>query len=215
MARHAGTLHRTVRSYSSSATTMQELTFMRCTRTRRILPPNGLALRPLCGATLRLVGQRRRTTGLGVAFMLVTLVLVMTAGAWQPFVATDLGALGNGSSFALDISETGVAIGYSGSDAFRWTQAEGMVDLGTLGGGSSVAWAVNDWGTVAVGASMTAENTQHAFVWTETARIVDLGTLGRISAGSYATGVNDSALVVGFSWYKMSEDYFAGHVTRG
>lgn len=148
-------------------------------------------------------------------YILVTTVFVMAVGAWGAFVATDLGALGDGSSYALDVSENGVAVGYSGSHAFRWTQVDGMADLGTLGGGSSIAWAVNDQGTLAVGASATAANTQHAFVWSEAAGMADLGTLGGISPGSYATGVNNGALVVGFSWRRTSNDVSAGSVTHG
>jgi probable HAF family extracellular repeat protein len=90
----------------------------------------------------------------------------------------------------------------------------GMADLGTLGG-NSVATAVNDRGTIAVGASTRTDNSQHAFAWTLVTGMVDLGALGVISSGSYATGVNDSANVVGFSWYKLSDDWFAEFVTRG
>jgi probable HAF family extracellular repeat protein len=155
--------------------------------------------------------RRRR---LGVACLLATLVSGVTAWARQPFVATDLGAL-DGSSFALDISDTGVVVGYSGAEAFRWTRREGMIGLGTLGGDSSIASAVNDRGTLAVGASMTAEDAQHAFVWNRARGMVDLGTLAGRSAGSYATGVNDDGLVVGFSWYQTSDDEFADYVTHG
>lgn len=164
------------------------------------------------GAPVLRFFRRRR---LGVAFIIATIVSAVTARAWQPFVATDLGTLGDGSSFALDISNSGVVVGYSGANAFRWTAAEGMVDLGTLGGGSSVATAVNDRGTLTVGASMTTDDVQHAFAWNSAAGMVDLGTLVGISAGSYATGVNNHGLVVGFSWYKTSEDVFADYVTRG
>ena len=122
--------------------------------------------------------RRRRTIVLGVAFALITSVFVMTARARNRFVATDLGALGDGSSFALGISDIGVAVGYSGARAFRWTQAGGMVDLGALGGGSSVALAVNDRGTLVVGTSMTADNTQRAFAWTDAAGMRNLDTLG-------------------------------------
>ncbi|MGB7219190.1 MAG: PxKF domain-containing protein [Vicinamibacterales bacterium] len=149
------------------------------------------------------------------AFMLAAIVSAISVGAWGSFVATDLGALDDGSSYALDISESGVAVGYSGSHAFKWTQASGMADLGTLGGGSSIAWAINDQGTLAVGASRTAANTQHAFAWTEAAGMTDLGTLGGISPGSYATGVNNGALVVGFSWRRTSNDLSASSVTHG
>ncbi len=194
-------------------TTPKKPTVVRRARTLRILRRDDPALQSQCGARHTLE-QRQRTVGLGVAVVLVTMVFVMTARAWESFVPIDLGALDEGSSFALAVSDTGVAVGYSGNKAFRWTQADGMVDLGTLGG-NSLASAVNDRGTVTVGASMTADVAQHAFAWTEAAGMVDLGTLGAISAGSYATGVNDRGVVVGFSWHKLSEDPFADLVTRG
>ena len=69
-------------------------------------------------------------------------------------------------------------------------------DLGTLGGTQSIAFAVNDSGQV-VGASMTADNQQHAFSWTRSGGMIDLGTLG--GSSSSAVAVNASGRVVGSS----------------
>jgi probable HAF family extracellular repeat protein len=72
-----------------------------------------------------------------------------------------LGGLG-GASFALDLNDAGVVVGYSEHDlffpttysAFIWTKAEGMVDLNSLidpNEGWSVyeAWAINANGQIA------------------------------------------------------------------
>lgn len=71
-----------------------------------------------------------------------------------------------------------------------------MVDLGTIGGTSSGAVAVNENGQV-VGASSTADGSEHAFSWTQAGGLVDLGTLG--GRFSVARAVNDAGLVVGSS----------------
>ena len=47
----------------------------------------------------------------------------------------------------------GRGVSVSGDEAFRWTQATGMVGLGDLPGGSfnSIAWGVSADGSVVVG----------------------------------------------------------------
>lgn len=75
----------------------------------------------------------------------------------------DLGALGNGSSYAKGVSNAGVVVGYyepvageSSPRAFRWTGGGGMTDLGTLGGTISSAWGISADGAVIVGGAATA-----------------------------------------------------------
>jgi probable HAF family extracellular repeat protein len=167
---------------------------------------------PPFGARAQEPGRWRRIARAGGVFMLMTTGMALTAEAWQALVAIDLGILeGAAESFPLDVSENGVAVGYSGANAFRWTRESDMTNLGTLGGSTSVASAVNDRGSVIVGSSSTAGDAfQHAFVWTENAGMVDIGTLGRRFSGSHATGVNNDALVIGFSW-KDTPDF----ATRG
>lgn len=121
-----------------------------------------------------------------------------------PAVATavDLGTLGGSTSFARDINDTGVVVGWSQREgdlvtrAFRWTAASGMHGLGTLGGTISDAKAVNEAGQI-VGWSQVPGGAEHAFIWDATNGMRDLGTLG--GANSRAVAINDLGVVVGMS----------------
>lgn len=79
-----------------------------------------------------------------------------------------------------------------------------LIDLGTLGGSSSRANDVNKAGVV-VGASQTADGSEHAFIWDPgSQRMRDLGTVGVFEGRDYsfrseATGINDRGQVVGNS----------------
>ncbi len=118
-----------------------------------------------------------------------------------PTIVIDLGTLGGASSFATDVNDEGVTVGYSltggsSSDyhAFRWTPDGGMTDLGTLGGTESMAAALNARGDI-VGTSSTSTGERHAVLWPASGGIVDLGTLP--NASTAATDINDAGLVVG------------------
>jgi probable HAF family extracellular repeat protein len=73
-----------------------------------------------------------------------------------------------------------VIVGYgfdssNSSQAFRWTEADGMVELGpSLGYISSYAFAVSADGSVVVGGCSTSSD-QTPFVWTEGLRMHRLG----------------------------------------
>ncbi len=117
-----------------------------------------------------------------------------------------LGDLAGGSfsSYATGVNEDGsVVVGggtnASGFEAFRWTQAGGMVGLGDLVGGSSNSWAlgVNEDGSVIVGGGVSALGFE-AFRWTQAGGMAGLGDLAGGNFSSYATGVNeDGSVVVG------------------
>ena len=113
----------------------------------------------------------------------------------------DLGTLPGGDySSAFAINDAGVVVGTSNtstsSHAFSWTVAQGLRDLGTLpGANASSAFAINNQGQIA-GHSTASSGYEHAFMSTNGA-LVDLGTLG--GGNSYAYGINDSGVVVGYS----------------
>lgn len=108
----------------------------------------------------------------------------------------DLG--GDGGSRALDVSDDGsVVVGTASSSnlhlqAFRWTQADGMVGLGYLPNTyrESIAQGVSDDGEAIVGLSKSysASGDYEAFLWTEQTGIVALGDL---PGGSFRSEAND------------------------
>ena len=119
----------------------------------------------------------------------------------------------NAGSNALGISADGSVVvgysnipnvngGYGGYEAFRWTQATGMVGLGDLPGGifDSKATGVSADGSVVVGNGTGFYGT--AFRWTQATGMVGLGYLpgGGYYAASYASGVSaNGSVVVGVS----------------
>jgi probable HAF family extracellular repeat protein len=138
-----------------------------------------------------------------VPVMWVVFALPLSASAQSSL--TDLGVLLPGalSSSAYGVSSDGtVVVGSShffSQEAFRWTQAGGMVGLGTLNGGSnSIATGVSADGAVVVG---IADNGawDRAFRWTQAGGMVSLGTING-GRSSEARGVSaDGAVVVGIA----------------
>jgi probable HAF family extracellular repeat protein len=86
----------------------------------------------------------------------------------------------------------------SQAEAFRWTEATGMIGLGHLPGGvTSVAYDVSENGSVIVGRSGSAPG-QQAFRWTQNSGIVGLGDLPGGAFTSEAYGVSaDGTITVG------------------
>jgi probable HAF family extracellular repeat protein len=122
---------------------------------------------------------------------------LLLLGASRGVAATlqPLGDLPGGSFFsgASGVSADGsvVVVGSSsasGSQAFRWTSAGGMVGLGDLPGGSfdSAAYDVSGDGSVIVGAGVSVSYLE-AFRWTAGGGMVSLGRLpGTFDSQAYA-----------------------------
>jgi probable HAF family extracellular repeat protein len=113
---------------------------------------------------------------------------------------------GTYSSAARAVSANGwVAVGQSssaaGTEAFRWTEAGGMVGLGDLPGGGfySAALSTDATGSVVVGVSSSAAGIE-AFRWTDAGGMVGLGDLPGGRFYSIGRAVNaDGTVVVGES----------------
>lgn len=118
-----------------------------------------------------------------------------------------LGALiPGGTSDATDISGDGtIVVGTaqtaSAVNAFRWTQATGMVSLGSLPGGLDISYArgISRNGTTIVGDAQSSNGTE-AFRWTQSTGMVGLGDLSGGFFYSEANAVNDNgSVIVGYS----------------
>ncbi|GCL47825.1 PEP-CTERM sorting domain-containing protein [Microcystis aeruginosa] len=127
-----------------------------------------------------------------------------------------LGFLPGGSfSTASGVSADGsVVVGESssanGREAFRWTQATGMVGLGDLPGGffNSQPFGVSGDGSVVVGESSSA-NGFEAFRWTQGTGMVGLGDFPGGGFGSIARGVSaDGSVVVGYGFSANGQEAF-------
>jgi probable HAF family extracellular repeat protein len=95
--------------------------------------------------------------------------------------------------------------GETGDQAFRWTQAGGMVGLDYHGGAveDSYAFGVSSDGAVVVGSFRGGDAaTEEAFRWTQADGMVGLGHLpGATVLRSQATAVSgDGLVVVGFGY---------------
>ena len=117
---------------------------------------------------------------------------------------------------AMAISKNGVIVGDSSlqrgatpgdvvNHPFSWTRTGGMVDLGTLGGNLAGAFGVSDDGTIIVGSSTLAGETElHAYVWTQENGMVALpGLPGATCPTKWCTYpylVNDSGLIAGSTY---------------
>jgi len=126
---------------------------------------------------------------------------------WRNGVRTGLGDLPGGSflSTPFDVSAEGsVIVGYgfstAGLEAWRWTQATGMVGLGDLPGGSHISYAqgVSADGSVVVGQGHSGPTL--AFRWTQATGLVSLGELpgGSVQSSAWRTSA-DGSVVIGVS----------------
>jgi probable HAF family extracellular repeat protein len=128
------------------------------------------------------------------------------AQAADTFTGLDDLVGGSFYSLAYGVSADGAVVvgqsnGTSGYEAFRWTQAGGMVGLGDLAGGgfNSQANGVSADGAVVVGVSSSTYGNE-AFRWTQAGGMVGLGDLAGGFFFSSASGVSaDGAVVVGRS----------------
>jgi len=124
----------------------------------------------------------RKSPALPFAFCVRALgvVLLLCYSLASSFAAssfTGIGALPDCTrSMARAVSKDGlVVVGESESQAFRWTEARGMVGLGYHPcGDSSAAYAVSSDGSVVVGGGRSVSGYQ-AFRWTASGGMVGLG----------------------------------------
>jgi probable HAF family extracellular repeat protein len=92
----------------------------------------------------------------------------------------DLGTLGGTRSYATDVNDWGIVVGWSENAAgveraFRWTLAQGMTDLGTLpGDGWSRAISITRTGEVFGVSGRLGDNVGTPLVWTPSGNATSL-----------------------------------------
>lgn len=120
--------------------------------------------------------------------------------------------VGGNSSEARGVSLDGsVIVGHSTSvnaptwppfnEAFRWTQAGGMIGLGFLPGGAPLSdgTSVSGDGSIVVGYSSSSNGVYEAYRWTQMSGMVSIGDLPGGSFASIARDVSpDGSMIVGF-----------------
>lgn len=123
---------------------------------------------------------------------MAAVVLVTSAAAHAQFY--ELGAFNDGESWARAVSSNGIVVGgtwsATGSGAFSWTLAGGMVALAPLAGDwAAEAYAISASGTVIAGMSY-GDAGPMAVRWTS-GGVFELGTIsGNPGTSSEARGVN-------------------------
>jgi len=138
---------------------------------------------------------------LGIGLGAIGVTCPAQAASFQGLGVGNLTVVGAGGTFANGVSADGsVVVGtavpgdFSGNEAFRWTQATGMVGLGIR---ASEAYGVSADGSVVVGSS-TGLFTE-AFAWTQETGMVGLGFLEGVFT-SQALGISaDGSVAVGTS----------------
>src|SRR5258708_29901351 len=151
----------------------------------------------------RTAAHHQRTIVASLALVILILAAPSTSLAQSITVFDFVSGGGFGSATCLS-ADGSTIVGYNQTsvigptEAFRWTQATGVVSLGFASGfaDSNIATAVNGDGTAAVGYGNNATQIQ-GFDWTSAGGITGLGYAAG-DGGNVASGVNsDGSVIVG------------------
>lgn len=82
------------------------------------------------------------------------------------------------------------------SEAFLWSESNGITRIGTLGGDWSTAWDINDFGQI-VGYSSVRPGDSKAFIWDKEHGMLELPGFG---GNSLARSVNNKGEIIGYSY---------------
>ena len=134
-------------------------------------------------------------------FVLLSVVSATNAYGQLQYSVTDLGTfLVGGTSVANAVNNLGQVVGNADSGGYAHAflfSGGSMQDLGTLGGVASSAASINNAGQI-VGEALTSSGAAQAFLYSGSGPMQSLGTLPGAGT-SFATGINASGQVVGYS----------------
>jgi probable HAF family extracellular repeat protein len=135
---------------------------------------------------------------------------------WENGTLTPLGTLGGSESFANDLNDSGIVVGWSldqneKKKAFRWTSANGLQNIGASSALESVAEAINSEGTI-VGWRTNGPVTKSAMWGADSDEAVTLFTIDPRS--HRAVAINDHGVIVGVG-LASDDDPIAGFFWDG
>lgn len=114
------------------------------------------------------------------------------------------------------LSNGGTVVGtvvHIGGGTTAFTYTKGIFNyIPTLGGTNNEGWAINSSGQVAGTSQVPFDQSYHGFFYNGTTAI-DMGTLG--GSDSYVLAMNDSGVVVGWSWTSNSGHAFVYSTVHG
>ena len=123
---------------------------------------------------------------------------------WRNGQVTDIGTLGF-TAQARSINDLGEVAGFGRpcpgcpSEAFFWSEADGIIPLGTFGGAQSFSFEIDNRGRVTgrYDTGVPPMTVQHAFVWTKVTGKLDLPSLG--GPGSATGSINARGQTTGWA----------------